>query len=305
MPRRHASSGWRSPVSPAPRASSTFASGRLVTDSMSEAQDDFLVQSAQHLDQLDGQLDRGLPASQRVMSELGAMLGCLHSIRRSAEGLQLWPIVAAARGGERLVAEAIEVGGPVDPRRVDVLMDVADMLRTLTALTSSPSSSSPREPGASRSRVEGTAGITMDRVLNSLPSVAEDLAARLGKQIRVEVLGGGVQVEWSVLEVLGPSLLHLVRSIVSDGIELPEIRRKRGKPAEGTVRISAGYRAGALLVRVVDDGEATRLDREAAAFVHGPPVFPEQLAVAGVECVDDVAGVGEKHHPIVNERRGL
>ena len=56
---------------------------------------------------------------------------------------------------------------------------------------------------------------------------------------------------------------------------------------------------------VVQDGQAAGLRRQTPAFVHGAPILPQQLTIARVERIDDVAGVGQIHDPVVHERRGL
>jgi len=50
---------------------------------------------------------------------------------------------------------------------------------------------------------------------------------------RLEVVGGDVEVDTTVLEQLKDPLLHLVRNAVDHGLEKPEVRERQGRiPAE-------------------------------------------------------------------------
>ena len=46
----------------------------------------------------------------------------------------------------------------------------------------------------------------------------------------------------------------MVRNSMDHGIESPDARREAGKPAEGTITISASESQGMILVTVSDDG---------------------------------------------------
>jgi two-component system chemotaxis sensor kinase CheA len=54
--------------------------------------------------------------------------------------------------------------------------------------------------------------------------------------------------------------MHLVRNAVDHGIELPDARIAAGKPARGTLRLSAAHRGGNIVLEIADDGRG--LDRE-------------------------------------------
>jgi two-component system chemotaxis sensor kinase CheA len=54
--------------------------------------------------------------------------------------------------------------------------------------------------------------------------------------------------------------MHLVRNAMDHGIDAPEARRARGKPAQGTVSLNAYHDSGSIVIQVSDDGGG--LDRE-------------------------------------------
>ena len=87
-----------------------------------------------------------------------------------------------------------------------------------------------------------------------LERTARDVARSSGKQVRLEVLGGSLELDRSLLQALREPLLHLVRNAVSHGLELPEERMRAGKPAEGHVLLAARLSGGRVQVSVEDDG---------------------------------------------------
>ncbi|MFY0572048.1 hybrid sensor histidine kinase/response regulator [Archangium lansingense] len=83
---------------------------------------------------------------------------------------------------------------------------------------------------------------------------ARDLALALGKRVRLEVRGGALELDRSLLQGLREPLLHLVRNAVAHGVETPAARQEAGKPEEGRVTLSARLRGGRVQVVVEDDG---------------------------------------------------
>jgi two-component system, chemotaxis family, sensor kinase CheA len=81
-----------------------------------------------------------------------------------------------------------------------------------------------------------------------------DLAKSHGKLARLEVVGGDVEVDTTVLEHLKDPLLHLVRNAVDHGLESPAVREKQGKNACGLIRLTAAHSGGNIVVKLQDDG---------------------------------------------------
>ncbi|MFC3231141.1 hybrid sensor histidine kinase/response regulator [Marinibaculum pumilum] len=104
-----------------------------------------------------------------------------------------------------------------------------------------------------------------------------DIARDLGKQVRLELLGAATPVDRDVLERLDAPIVHLLRNAVDHGIEAPELRTARGKPAAGLIRVEARHHAGDLVVEISDDGAGIDLDRlRGAVTAHG--FAPEEAA---------------------------
>ncbi|MGA7513645.1 MAG: chemotaxis protein CheA [Candidatus Sulfotelmatobacter sp.] len=81
-----------------------------------------------------------------------------------------------------------------------------------------------------------------------------DLARSHGKMARLEVIGGDVEVDTTVLEQLKDPLLHLLRNAVDHGLEKPADRESQGKNPCGVIRLSAAHSGGNIIVKLQDDG---------------------------------------------------
>jgi two-component system sensor histidine kinase and response regulator WspE len=90
--------------------------------------------------------------------------------------------------------------------------------------------------------------------VQGLPRMVRDLAHSLGREMKLEIVGGTTQVDRDILARLDAPLGHLLRNAVDHGIEPPDVRRAAGKRAEGVVRVEARHSAGALQIIVSDDG---------------------------------------------------
>ncbi len=90
--------------------------------------------------------------------------------------------------------------------------------------------------------------------IRRFPRMVRDLARTLGKEVRLEITGENTQVDRDILEKLEAPLAHLLRNAVDHGCEMPDERRRLGKPAEGSVHLEARHSAGMLVITVSDDG---------------------------------------------------
>ena len=88
-----------------------------------------------------------------------------------------------------------------------------------------------------------------------------DLSRSLHKEVELTCEGGDTELDKTVIDQLNDPLMHLIRNSMDHGIEAPEVRRAAGKPATGTIRLSARHAGAQVLVCVADDGKG--IDREA------------------------------------------
>lgn len=88
-----------------------------------------------------------------------------------------------------------------------------------------------------------------------------DLSAELGKDVQFETEGADTELDKMVLDKLTDPLIHLLRNSLDHGIEPPERRVKAGKPARGTIRLSASHMDGQIRIQIEDDGAGLDTER--------------------------------------------
>jgi two-component system chemotaxis sensor kinase CheA len=157
--------------------------------------------------------------------------------------------------------------------------------------------------------------IPMADVFNRFPRMLRDLAQRLEKQVEFHTVGEATELDKSMIEKITDPLTHLVRNSVDHGIEQPAQRLAAGKPAHGTLTLSAQHAGGCILIQVRDDGRGLDRDRILAKARGNGMVLPENITDAEVwqlifapgfstaEIVTEVSGprrghgCGQAQHP--------
>ncbi|MFZ9668869.1 MAG: hybrid sensor histidine kinase/response regulator [Solirubrobacterales bacterium] len=119
--------------------------------------------------------------------------------------------------------------------------------------------------------------VPLSLAFDPLSRTVRELGRDLGRKAKLEVSGGEIDVDRSVMEALRPALVHLIRNAIDHGIEPPAVRAAAGKPEEGLIMIRARSVAGGLEVEVADDGAGLDAERIGAKAVEGGLVSREEL----------------------------
>ncbi len=126
----------------------------------------------------------------------------------------------------------------------------------------------------------GTLGLRMVQIGETFARfrrVVRDTAAELGKEIHLEIEGAETELDKSVVEKIGDPLMHLVRNAMDHGIEMPEVRLEQGKPAHGTLQLSAHHDSGHIVIQVQDDGRGLDGEKILAKARERGLVAPNQV----------------------------
>lgn len=91
--------------------------------------------------------------------------------------------------------------------------------------------------------------------------IVREAADHTGKQVKFVTEGEMTEVDKTVIERLADPLTHMIRNAVDHGLEMPDIRKERGKSTEGTIHLTAEHRSGRVLIEVIDNGAGINRER--------------------------------------------
>ena len=112
-----------------------------------------------------------------------------------------------------------------------------------------------------RDNAMGMRMLPIGTIFAKFKRLVRDLSTELGKEVNFTTSGEETELDKTVIDKLGDPLVHLIRNSIDHGIESPDARKAAGKPAEGTIRLTAEHSGAHVLISVSDDGAG--LDTEA------------------------------------------
>ncbi len=115
--------------------------------------------------------------------------------------------------------------------------------------------------------VFGVRLVPVNQVFQRFPKVVQDLATKLGKQIKLEIINGEAELDKSIVEAIADPMTHLIRNSADHGIEPPAEREKAGKSRIGTIRLNSYVRGNFVFIEITDDGKGIDGDKILKAAV--------------------------------------
>jgi len=96
--------------------------------------------------------------------------------------------------------------------------------------------------------------VKIGATFNRFQRVVHDVSREIGKDIELIVSGEDTELDKTVIEKISDPLTHMVRNAIDHGIEPADVRAACGKPAAGTVSLTAYHDSGSIVIEVGDDG---------------------------------------------------
>lgn len=91
-------------------------------------------------------------------------------------------------------------------------------------------------------------------VFSRFTRVVRDLAVMLNKQCELRIDGADLTIPKALAEAIVDPLSHLVRNALDHGLEMSDVRVRRGKNPVGQLVLAASDRDGKLCIEIQDDG---------------------------------------------------
>ncbi len=96
--------------------------------------------------------------------------------------------------------------------------------------------------------------LPLETIFSKFPRMVRDLGFKCNKSVNFIIDGKETGIDRGIIEELVDPLTHLLRNAVDHGIDTAEIRQSKGKPAAGTITLSASQGDNHVLISVADDG---------------------------------------------------
>jgi two-component system chemotaxis sensor kinase CheA len=205
-----------------------------------------------------------LPALEAVLEAAPAPAVSQEAVPGVAQGARANPAQAAA-AADKSSQSTIRV----DPERIDRLIDLvgelvinqAMLAQRVVAHGFAPTSDIAVGLDELEQLTRGIQDSVMairaqpvKSVFQRMPRLVREVAAQVGKRVRLVTEGEGTEVDKTVIEKISEPITHMLRNAIDHGLERPEDRRAAGKHEEGVVRLAALHRGGRIVIEVQDDG---------------------------------------------------
>lgn len=96
--------------------------------------------------------------------------------------------------------------------------------------------------------------VPLQSTFHKMDRIVRDMGKKLGKKAELVTEGGDTEVDKTINDAIVDPLMHMIRNSMDHAIELPEERKKLGKPEVGTVSLTAKNTGGEILITIADDG---------------------------------------------------
>lgn len=228
----------------------------------------------QLLDRLVAQTGEVIITRSRLEAELGQLRGSLSDLTGNLDRLrqQLRDIeVQAESQMQSRLAQAKDSQQSFDPLEFDrftrvqeltrmmaeSVNDVATVQRTLQKTVQATEDDLSVQARQTRELQRGllrTRMVEFEGISDRLYRVVRQASKDTGKQVRLDIVGGSIEMDRGVLDRMTPAFEHLLRNCVAHGIESSAVREKSGKDASGLIVIDLHHEGNDVSVSFRDDG---------------------------------------------------
>ncbi len=117
--------------------------------------------------------------------------------------------------------------------------------------------------------------VPFDSISDRLYRVVRQTAKELGKRANLEIKGGQLEVDRSVLEKMAAPLEHMLRNAIVHGLETREKRLATGKPEIGEIALGLVQEGNQIVLSLTDDGAGLDFGRVRERAVAAGLIAPE------------------------------
>ncbi|MBC7548411.1 MAG: response regulator, partial [Polaromonas sp.] len=210
----------------------------------------------------------------QLRSALGDMSGNLTRLRQQLRDIE----VQSESQMQSRLAQAKESQASFDPLEFDrftrvqeltrmmaeSVNDVATVQRTLQRTVDATEDdlvAQARQTRELQRDLLRTRMVEFEGISDRLYRVVRQASKDTGKQVKLDLLGGTIEMDRGMLDRMTPAFEHLLRNCVVHGIESPDARRAAGKDPVGLITVHLKHEGNDVSVDFSDDGSGLDLER--------------------------------------------
>ncbi|MDQ7066977.1 MAG: chemotaxis protein CheA [Sulfurimonas sp.] len=125
--------------------------------------------------------------------------------------------------------------------------------------------------------IMGMRMLPISYVFDRYPKLVRDIAKTLGKKVKLDMLGGETKLDKNMIEMLADPMIHIMRNSLDHGIEMPDVREKKGKNPIGSVTLNAYAQSDRIIIEITDDGAGINVEKVASKVLEKGLMTPEQV----------------------------
>lgn len=145
--------------------------------------------------------------------------------------------------------------------------------------------------------------VEFESIAERLYGVVRQASKDVDKLVKLDIQGGSLDIDRSVLERMAPAFEHLLRNAVAHGIEDTATRLAAGKPATGSITIRLHQQSNDVTVEFSDDGAGLDLDL-LRAKAQGDGHISSAASLTEAELANLIFTAGFSTAPLVTELAG-
>lgn len=251
---------------------------------------------SQLLDRMVNQAGEVMITRSRLEAELGQLRGSLNdmsgNLNRLRQQLRDIELQAETQMQSRL-AQAKEAQAGFDPLEFDrftrvqeltrmmaeSVNDVATVQRTLqrtVEATEDDLIAQARQTRELQRDLLRTRMVEFEGISERLYRVVRQASKETGKQVKLDLLGGTIEMDRGMLDRMTPAFEHLLRNCVAHGIETTETRTNAGKDPVGLITVHLRQEGNDVSVDFSDDGAGLDLRRIREKAISLGMITPDQ-----------------------------
>jgi two-component system chemotaxis sensor kinase CheA len=98
-------------------------------------------------------------------------------------------------------------------------------------------------------------------VFDRYPKLVRDISKNMSKKVNLTMSGGDTKLDKNMIEMLADPMIHIMRNSLDHGIEMPELRKQKGKSEFGEINLKAYSQSDKIIIEIIDDGAGINVDR--------------------------------------------